>query len=95
MKHTTIIFQNIAERKIVILEIGISHGGSLQMWKNYFGDKAKIYRIAIALRCKEFEEENSEIFIDSKSDRDFLAEIRSKIPKAVILTDNGGLTMIE
>jgi len=28
-------------KDIVILEIGISQGGSLQMWKNYFGEKAK------------------------------------------------------
>lgn len=80
-------------KEVVILEIGVFHGGSLQMWKDYFGDKAKIYGIDINPRCKELEEENIEIFIGSQSDRHFLKEIQSKIPKIDILIDDGGHTM--
>ena len=32
------------------------------MWLNYFGEKTKIYGIDIDPRCKEFEENNVEIF---------------------------------
>jgi len=49
------------------------------MWKNYFGENCKIYGIDIDPRCKEFEEENIEIFIGSQSDRKFLREVREKI----------------
>ena len=39
------------------LEIGIFQGGSLQMWKDYFGPKAKIFGVDINARCKQFEED--------------------------------------
>ena len=56
-------FAAFRDKEVVILEIGVFHGGSLQMWKSYFGDKAKIYGIDINPRCKELEEENIHIFI--------------------------------
>jgi len=65
------------------------------MWKNYFGDKAKIYGIDIDPRCKQFEEEGIEIFIGSQSDRKFLREVKSKIPDIDILIDDGGHAMIQ
>lgn len=88
-------FSKYRGKEVVILEIGISHGGSLQMWKSYFGNKAKIYGIDIDPRCKDFEEENVEIFIGSQSDKDFLRTIKSKIPKVDILIDDGGHTMVQ
>jgi len=80
-------------KEIVVLEIGVFCGGSLQMWKNYFGPKAKLYGIDIDPRCKEFEEENIEIFIGSQSDPNFLTKLKTKIPKIDILIDDGGHTM--
>ena len=86
-------FKRFRDKEIVILEIGVSQGGSLQMWKDYFGPKAKIYGIDIDPRCKQFEEENIEIFIGSQSDRKFLREVIKKIPKFDILIDDGGHSM--
>jgi hypothetical protein len=88
-------FGRFRNEEIIILEIGISQGGSLQMWKDYFGPKAKIYGVDINPQCKELEEENIEIFIGSQSDRKFLRDIRSKIPQVDILIDDGGHTMIQ
>jgi len=86
-------FSQFRDKEIVLLEIGVSQGGSLQMWKNYFGEKAKIYGIDIDPRCKKFEEENITIFIGSQSDRNFLNEVKLQIPKIDILIDDGGHTM--
>ena len=86
-------FAKFRNKEIVMLEIGIDQGGSLQMWKNYFGSKAKIYGIDINPICKDFEEENIEIFIGSQSDRNFLRNIKKKIPSVDILIDDGGHTM--
>ncbi len=86
-------FRDFKNRKPVILEIGVSHGGSLQMWKKYFGDEARIYGIDVNPECKKLEEKNIEIFIGSQSDRDFLREVRARIPKVDILIDDGGHTM--
>ena len=49
-------FSPFAGREVKILEIGVSHGGSLQMWKHYFGLYSKIVGIDINPVCKQFEE---------------------------------------
>ncbi len=86
-------FEKFRNKDVSILEIGVLHGGSLQMWKEYFGSNAKIYGVDINPKCKEFEEKNVEIFIGSQSDRNFLREIKTRIPKIDILIDDGGHTM--
>jgi hypothetical protein len=88
-------FSKFRNKEIVVLEIGVSQGGSLQMWKNYFGEKAKIYGIDIEPRCKDFEEENIKILIGSQQDRNFLKEVRKQIPPIDILIDDGGHTMTQ
>ena len=86
-------FKKFQNKKINLLEIGVSKGGSLQMWKNYFGDKANIYGIDIDPLCKNLEEDNIEIFIGSQTDRTFLKEVKKRLPKLDILIDDGGHTM--
>jgi len=86
-------FARFRDKEITILEIGVSYGGSLQMWKNYFGAKAKIYGIDVNPQCKELEEDNIKIFIGSQSDRKFLKEIKRQIPPIDILIDDGGHSM--
>ncbi len=86
-------FSKFRGKDVNILEIGVLHGGSLQMWKDYFGSKAKIYAIDINPKCKNFEEENVKIFIGSQSDRNFLKEIKKQMPPVDILIDDGGHTM--
>lgn len=76
--------------EVAILEIGVFQGGSLKMWKNYFGEKARIYAIDVYEPCKQFEEENIQIFIGSQSDKDFLTRIKVEIPKVDIIIDDGG-----
>jgi len=88
-------FSRFKDREITILEIGVSQGGSLQMWKDYFGPKAKIFGIDINPACKSLEEENIKIFIGSQSDRKFLREVKKQIPPIDILIDDGGHGMIQ
>lgn len=86
-------FNKYRNREIVILEVGVYQGGSLKMWRDYFGKDAKIFGIDINPECKQFEDENTEIFIGSQEDRNFWKEIRDRIPKIDILIDDGGHTM--
>ena len=76
-----------------VVEFGVSHGGSLQMWKNYFGDQVTIYGIDINPDCKRLEEDKIEIFIGDQGDRQFLKSVANAIPKIDILIDDGGHTM--
>lgn len=86
-------FSRFRNREIVILEIGVFHGGSLQMWKNYFGPKARIYGIDLNPGSVQAEEENVRVFIGSQSDRKFLQKVKAEIPPIDILIDDGGHTM--
>ena len=88
-------FSRFRGKEITILEIGVSHGGSLQMWKNYFGENARIYGIDINPQCKDLEEDNIKIFIGSQSDRKFLKEVKKAIPPIDILIDDGGHSMVQ
>ncbi len=86
-------FSRFRGKEVVVLEIGVSHGGSLQMWKQYFGDRARIFGVDVDPRCKSFEEERVSIFIGSQSDRQFLRDLKKTIPKVDVLIDDGGHTM--
>ena len=46
-----------------VLEIGVDHGGSLQMWKNYFGPRAKITGLDINPKCIKYLEDQIAIII--------------------------------
>lgn len=88
-------FKKYRGKEVTIMEIGVAQGGSLRMWKDYFGDKAKIYGIDLNPNCKQFEEEGVEVIIGSQSDRDFLRKLKQQVPKLDVLIDDGGHTMIQ
>jgi len=88
-------FHKYRGQELNVLEIGVAHGGSIQLWKKYFGPKLKLYAIDVNPECKKFEEENVTIFIGSQSDKKFLQEVLSQIPKMDIIIDDGGHTMIQ
>jgi hypothetical protein len=88
-------FSKYRGMEIILLEIGTFYGGSLKMWKYYFGEKAKIYGIDINPNCKQLEEENIKILIGSQSDRNFLEKVKNEIPPIDILIDDGGHTMLQ
>jgi 23S rRNA U2552 (ribose-2'-O)-methylase RlmE/FtsJ len=85
-------FSKYKGQEITIVEIGVFQGGSLQMWRSYFGPKAKIWGIDIDTRCKLLEEENTKIIIGSQEDESFLESIDDITGPIDILIDDGGHT---
>jgi len=83
-------FQQFVNKEINVLEIGVSHGGSLQMWKHYFGDKATIYGIDIVSQCKVVEEERIHVIIGDQGNREFWKTIKPSLPQFDIIIDDGG-----
>lgn len=83
-------FSRFRNKDITLVEIGVSHGGSLNMWESYFGPKVKIYGIDISPNCAKFTRDNIEVVIGSQSDPDFLEKLKHKIPQIDILIDDGG-----
>ena len=86
-------FSKYRNKRINMLEIGVLEGGSLQMWKSYFGSKANLYGMDINPACKKLEEKGIKILIGDQADRTFLRKIRSELPKLDIILDDGGHTM--
>lgn len=86
-------FSRFRGREVHLVEFGVSHGGSLQMWKEYFGPQSRIYGIDINPHCKQFEEEGIKVFIGDQESRAFLKSLVASIPKIDILIDDGGHTM--
>ena len=48
-------FSRFRNRDIALLEIGVAGGGSLEIWRRYFGPKARIVGIDINPACTRFE----------------------------------------
>ena len=88
-------FAQFCGRSPVVVEVGVSHGGSLQMWRHYFGPGAQVFGIDVNPRCKEFEDESITILIGDQADRSFLAGVRERVPRIDILIDDGGHRMFQ
>ena len=86
-------FSKFRNNEVNVVEFGVAHGGSLQMWKNYFGHKAKIYGVDINPNCKQLEEDRISIFIGDQGDKNFLKSLKKNIPRLDILIDDGGHEM--
>jgi hypothetical protein len=72
------------------LEIGVYSGGSLEMWRDYFGPNAHIYGVDIEPACRAYEKEGVGIFIGDQADRKFWAGFRQKVAALDIVIDDGG-----
>lgn len=77
----------------VVLEFGVNQGGSLQMWRNYFGRKARIIGVDIDPRCRAFRGRRTQIFIGDQEDRNFLRELVAEIGPIDVVIEDGGHTM--
>jgi hypothetical protein len=76
-----------------VLEFGVAQGGSMQMWKAYFGPRCRIYGVDKNPACKAVEEERVEVFIGDQADRHFLRSLAGRVPRIDILIDDGGHRM--
>jgi 23S rRNA U2552 (ribose-2'-O)-methylase RlmE/FtsJ len=86
-------FQRYRGKPITVVEFGVSHGGSLQMWKSYFGAQARIFGIDINPRCKALSEPQIEIVIGDQGNREFLRSLASQVGDVDVLIDDGGHRM--
>jgi Methyltransferase domain len=83
-------FSKFVGKDVHMLEIGIYSGGSLEMWKHYFGPRAHIYGVDIEPVCKSYEDPQTKIFIGDQADRLFWQRFKEDVPKLDIVVDDGG-----
>ena len=88
-------FASFRGKPVRILEFGVFHGGSLQMWKHYFGPQAHIIGVDINPRCAELAEPGIDIVLGDQEDRQFHAKLREKYGEFDIVIDDGGHSMAQ
>jgi hypothetical protein len=76
-----------------VLEIGVCHGGSLQMWSNYFGKGCSIHGLDINPNCKGVEKNGVSIYIGDQTDLTFLSKVIHQMGPPDIIIDDGGHSM--
>ena len=86
-------FKSFRDKPVTIVEFGVSHGGSLQMWKHYFGPRARIIGVDIDPRCAALAEPQVRIRIGDQEDRSFLRSLADEVGPIDILIEDGGHTM--
>ncbi|TPM05943.1 glycosyltransferase [Mesorhizobium sp. B2-3-11] len=86
-------FERFRNRKPVVVEVGVYKGGSLEMWRAYFGEGARIVGIDIDPACKVHESEQVEVFIGSQDDPELLDRIVEKYGPIDIVVDDGSHMM--
>lgn len=77
-------------RETRVVEIGVYGGGSLQMWRHYFGPKSQIFGVDIHEECKRCEGERIRVFIGDQADRGFWSDFKDRVPAVDVIIDDGG-----
>lgn len=86
-------FEPLRGKRIKVVEFGVFHGGSLQMWKKYFGSSAEIIGVDIDPRCKSLDEPQITIEIGDQEDRGFLRSLLTRHGPFDLIIDDGGHQM--
>jgi hypothetical protein len=76
-----------------ILEIGVMRGGSLQLWKEYFGAGCLVHGIDINPRCSQVEEADIRVHIGDQGDEAFLTNLGETVGPFDLVIDDGSHRM--
>lgn len=88
----TELFEKYRGKDIVFVEIGILNGGSLFMWRDFFGKGARIIGIDLNPEALKWKQDGFEIYIGNQDDPEFWEVFFKEIGCADILLDDGGHT---
>lgn len=72
------------------LEIGVFKGGSLRMWRQFFGPEATIVGIDIDKGCARFDGQHGAVRIGDQTDEDFLKSVNDEFGPFDVILDDGG-----
>ena len=82
-------FAHYRNTDVNFLEIGIFKGGSIELWRKYFGEKAHISGLDIDPACADCVDKPNRAFIGSQADRGFLKNVIDEIGAPDIILDDG------
>lgn len=84
--------QRFVGKPVTVVEVGVYSGGSLPMWREYFGAECQIHGVDIMPECRVYgsEANRTTIHIGDQGDRSFWRSFRSIVPDVDVLIDDGG-----
>jgi hypothetical protein len=88
-------FSKFRNKPVNVLEIGIYSGGSLRMWKSYFGASCIVYGVDMEENCRAYEAQGVRVFIGDQADRNFWRRFKQEAPKIDCVIDDGGHTSLQ
>ena len=82
-------FSCVRHSPVRFLEIGVFRGGSLGMWRKYFGGESIIFGIDSDSSCADLNGHAGQVRIGSQDDPDFLREVVREMGGVDIVLDDG------
>lgn len=86
-------FRQFRGTPVRLLEIGVAGGGSLMMWRRYFGEAATVFGVDIDESCRKFDGEGARVRIGSQDDPQFLESVVSEMGGVDLVIDDGSHQM--
>lgn len=86
------LFERYRNTAVTVVEIGILGGGSLFMWRQFFGPEARIIGIDLNPAAVKWREHGFEIFIGNQESDDFWRSFLAEVGEIDVLIDDGGHT---
>lgn len=91
------VYQSLFERyrnvpDLVFVEVGVMNGGSLVMWREFFGPKARIIGIDYSPTAELMRDKGFEIFIGDQGSTEFWEKFYREVGHVDVLLDDGGHT---
>jgi hypothetical protein len=80
-------------RTLTFLEVGVAHGGSLAMWRRFFGPLATVVGVDIDPKCRAHEENGVFVRIGDQSDPKFLQSLVDEFGVPDVVLDDGSHQM--
>ena len=80
-------------RPLRFLEIGVAKGGSLSMWRRYFGPEAVIFGVDINPDCARFNGVDGQVRIGSQDSPAFLQSVVAEMGGVDVVLDDGSHQM--
>lgn len=76
-------------KPVTFLEIGVFHGGSVPMWKEFFAEGSTLVFVDIDPGCKAHEIPGTKVEIGNQADPAFLASLAEKYGPFDVVLDDG------
>lgn len=80
------------DRPITFVEVGVLSGGSLHMWRKFFGPQARIIGVDLNPHARRWEQDGFEIYIGNQQHPAFWESFFDQVGQVDVILDDGGHT---